>query len=87
MSQNCAHQKKRRDQRTRIPTVFGGPMISTGLSIEEDADFVDETSATTEQRSPEVLKRRRLIEKFRLFSVRRNGDTLLFDLTANKVLA
>ena len=63
-----AHRQQRLDKRTP-------------LSVEANADFVEETTASTEQRRPEILERWRSFE-FRLFSVRRNRDQLLAALSA-----
>ena len=79
MGQNCTHQQKRLDQRSRIPAILGGGPIHSvaGLSIEADDDHVDETTATTEQRRPKVLERWRTIEQLRLRDIRPNEDDLL----------
>ena len=76
-NKNCTHQKKRLDQRTRIPEVFGGPFQSAALVVDFDSDFVDETTAAAEQRRPEVLERRLPSEQLRLFDVSRNCDAFL----------
>ena len=79
MGQNCAHQQKNLDQRTRIPAVFRGTILirtADGLCFEADVNFVDETASAAEQRLPEVLERRRPIEKLRLCVARRNYDAL-----------
>ena len=85
MGQNCAHQKKRLDKRTRIPAVFAGTtIIAAGHIVEFDSDFIDETAAAAEQRQPEVLESWRLNEQLRLFDARRDSDTLLVAFAVGK---
>ena len=74
MNCNFAHLEKRLEQQKRIPVVRVDIRFRTGIGHDADGEYVDEAAALTEQRQPEALERRLLVEQLPFINAPRNVD-------------